>query len=235
MVTPMATVGSATEIARSMQAAAKSGREADPIPPQLAKNSLIDDLTANIEYFGGALALLITGIVGVSMIGRPNEESADNSGVGMAPVLDPPLHDKAPPLAITTDTNTAEQADEVVQGSPGTPEIAATPDASDTPVNLTRSSGPVLPLSGSPAPSIMRSAEPGLSDISFNLDGTQFAKPAEVTERNTHWHEIVTKLDLARAYQEMGDRDAARQVLQEVAREGDAQQQESATLMLANL
>ena len=245
-ITSLATVESATEIAKPMQAAVKSGRETDSTPRQLAKNSLMDDLTANIEYFGGAVVLLITGIVGVSMIGRPNEE-------------DFPLHDKVLPLAVTTDSNTATQADEVVQaaeagtylhangtpdgkilrdasaGGPRTPEIAATPDTSDTPVNLTNSSGPVSPLSVSPAPSIMRSAEPGLSDISFNLDGTQPAKPTEVTERNTHWHEIVTKLDLARAYQEMGDRDAARQVLQEVTREGDAQQQESATLMLANL
>ena len=37
--------------------------------------------------------------------------------------------------------------------------------------------------------------------------------------RGTPWHEIVNKIDLARAYQEMGDRNAARQVLQEVMRE----------------
>ena len=121
----------------------------------------MDDLTANIEYFGGAVVLLITGIVGVSMIGRPNEE-------------DFPLHDKVLPLAVITDSNTATQADEVVQaaeagtylhangtpdgkilrdasaGGPRTPEIAATPDTSDTPVNLTNSSESVSPLSVSP-------------------------------------------------------------------------------------
>ena len=259
MITSLATTGSATEIAKPMQAAAKSGLEANSTPRQPAKNSLIDDLTANIEYFGGALVLLIAGIVGVSLIGRPNEESADNSSVDMTSVRDLPLHDKALPLAVTADTNTATQADKAVQaaeagtylhangtpagrilkdvsaGDPRTPEIGATPDTSGTPVNLINSSEPVSSLSVSPAPSIMRSAEPGLSDVSFNLDATQSAKPAEVMEKNTHWHEIVTKLDLARAYQEMGDRDGARQVLQEVTREGDAQQQESATLMLANL
>src|SRR4029079_11726324 len=90
MITSRATVESATEIAKPMQAAVKSGRETDSTPRQLAKNSLMDDLTANIEYFGGAVVLLITGIVGVSMIGRPNEE-------------DFPLHDKVLPLAVTTD------------------------------------------------------------------------------------------------------------------------------------
>ena len=57
----------------------------------------------------------------------------------------------------------------------------------------------------------------------------------ESAERNTHWHEIINKIDLARAYQEMDDKDAARQILQEVLQEGDARQQESARLMLGNL
>ena len=81
----------------------------------------------------------------------------------------------------------------------------------------------------------MRSADPELDDLGLNLDGTQPAWPMEMAERNTHWHEIVTKLDLARAYKEMGDKDAAKQIFQEVMREGDVQQRESAKLLLANL
>jgi FimV-like protein len=49
------------------------------------------------------------------------------------------------------------------------------------------------------------------------------------------WHEIVNKIDLARAYQEMGDKDAAGQVLQEVMRDGDIQQQARAKALLLNL
>ncbi|MDO8437213.1 MAG: FimV/HubP family polar landmark protein [Nitrosomonadaceae bacterium] len=56
-------------------------------------------------------------------------------------------------------------------------------------------------------------------------------KPTE----SAHWHEIASKIDLARAYQEMGDNDGAREILEEVVREGDAQQQESARTMLASL
>jgi pilus assembly protein FimV len=45
----------------------------------------------------------------------------------------------------------------------------------------------------------------------------------------------MNKMDLARAYQEMDDKDAARQILHEVIREGDVGQQERARLILGNL
>ncbi len=38
------------------------------------------------------------------------------------------------------------------------------------------------------------------------------------------WHDAATKLDLAKAYQEMGDVEGAREILQEVLHEGDDQQ-----------
>jgi FimV-like protein len=51
----------------------------------------------------------------------------------------------------------------------------------------------------------------------------------------TPWHEIVNKIDLARAYQEMGDNEAAEQVLREIMREGDIRQQARAKALLSNL
>lgn len=47
------------------------------------------------------------------------------------------------------------------------------------------------------------------------------------------WEEVNTKLDLARAYMEMGDREGAREILQEVANEGDATQRADAEKLLA--
>ena len=80
-------------------------------------------------------------------------------------------------------------------------------------------------------------AERDLTGITLHMSGAQSAKTIKegFEEKNTHWHEIVNKIDLARAYREMGDKDAAGQILQEVIQEGDARQQESARLMLANL
>ena len=47
--------------------------------------------------------------------------------------------------------------------------------------------------------------------------------------------EVATKLELAHAYEEMGDKEGARELLQEVINEGNAEQQASATAMLAQL
>jgi pilus assembly protein FimV len=48
-------------------------------------------------------------------------------------------------------------------------------------------------------------------------------------------NEVDTKLDLANAYEEMGDFEGARELLQEVLKEGNASQRETARNMLANL
>jgi pilus assembly protein FimV len=47
--------------------------------------------------------------------------------------------------------------------------------------------------------------------------------------------EVATKLDLAKAYEEMGDLEGARELLQEVLKEGDATQQEKAQAILAKI
>ena len=47
--------------------------------------------------------------------------------------------------------------------------------------------------------------------------------------------EVATKLDLAKAYEEMGDLEGARELLQEVVKEGDAAQQEKAQALLAKI
>lgn len=47
--------------------------------------------------------------------------------------------------------------------------------------------------------------------------------------------EVSTKLDLAKAYEEMGDLEGARELLQEVVKEGDAGQQERAQALLARI
>lgn len=46
------------------------------------------------------------------------------------------------------------------------------------------------------------------------------------------WQEVATKLDLAKAYLEMDDREGAREILEEVLREGDGEQRSTARSML---
>ncbi|MBI3056576.1 MAG: hypothetical protein HYY77_21385, partial [Betaproteobacteria bacterium] len=61
------------------------------------------------------------------------------------------------------------------------------------------------------------------------------ASPAERVARDDHWHDVQTKFDLAKAYQEMDDRDGARGILREVIKEGDAGQRADAQRLLDKL
>jgi len=82
-------------------------------------------------------------------------------------------------------------------------------------------------------------AEPklDLSEISLDLGGT----PTDATvvapkpSGDPKWQEVATKLDLAKAYEEMGDKDGARELLKEVMKDGDAAQRGSAEQLLAKL
>ena len=76
-------------------------------------------------------------------------------------------------------------------------------------------------------------AETGLGGISLNLE--DLGAPAATEAKDEHWHEVATKLDLAKAYQEMGDLTGAREILDEVMREGDTGQREAAQAMLNQL
>ena len=53
--------------------------------------------------------------------------------------------------------------------------------------------------------------------------------------KDSHWYDVQQKFDLAKAYQEMGDNDGAREILQEVLKEGDAEQMGQAQKLLGTL
>src|SRR5437660_3037943 len=71
-------------------------------------------------------------------------------------------------------------------------------------------------------------------DLSFDPDRTTFEDPTP-SVLDGQWHDAATKLDLAKAYQEMGDVEGAREILQEVLHEGDDQQKTEAQSLLAKL
>ncbi len=79
----------------------------------------------------------------------------------------------------------------------------------------------------------------GLSEINLNLDES-FAPstPSPILsvgdEINLH-EDIATKLDLAKAYQEMGDSAGAREILEEVVRDGNDQQRAEAEALMQQL
>jgi pilus assembly protein FimV len=121
--------------------------------------------------------------------------------------------------------------------------------------------GPVMPSitpASAPKPAAPKPvAEPALAAVSVGGPAPQLARPAAAIEldkldlafdpqRSTfedptpsvldgQWHDAATKLDLAKAYQEMGDVEGAREILQEVLHEGDDQQKAEAQGLLSKL
>lgn len=76
----------------------------------------------------------------------------------------------------------------------------------------------------------------GLGDISLNLGGlAPTSNESAAGAKDEQWQEVATKLDLAKAYQEMGDAAGAREILDEVMRDGDESQRASAKAMLDQL
>jgi pilus assembly protein FimV len=115
---------------------------------------------------------------------------------------------------------------------------------------------PMTPITPKPAPK-PAAPEPALAAVGAGAPAPQLARPAAAIEldkldlafdpqRSTfedptpsvldgQWHDAATKLDLAKAYQEMGDVEGAREILQEVLHEGDDQQKAEAQGLLAKL
>lgn len=76
-----------------------------------------------------------------------------------------------------------------------------------------------------------------LADIDLDLGDKPDIASHAVSENiaadaDIQWREVATKLDLAKAYLEMDDSEGARDILEEVLREGDLEQQSAARSML---
>jgi pilus assembly protein FimV len=74
-----------------------------------------------------------------------------------------------------------------------------------------------------------------LSNISLDLGGGAPAADASEAPKDDRWYDVQTKFDLAKAYQEMGDKEGAREILHEVIAEGDAEQKSAAQKVLETL
>lgn len=73
-----------------------------------------------------------------------------------------------------------------------------------------------------------------VGDLNINLDDTETTATAG-EGKDGHWYDVQQKFDLAKAYQEMGDNDGAREILQEVLTEGDSEQKDQAQKLLGTL
>ena len=95
-----------------------------------------------------------------------------------------------------------------------------------------------LKLDDMPSAAPEEKSAPPLDLGSISLD---LGTPSDATKVAPHrstdpkWQEVATKLDLAKAYDEMGDKNGARELLNEVMKDGDAAQKGQAGHLLAKL
>lgn len=117
-------------------------------------------------------------------------------------------------------------------------------------MDLTMATAPVIPEpAGEPLKQDMAVKLPDLDFSGLDLElttpsespsETVVAQPvaemaAPLTAASDLFEEASTKLDLAKAYLEMGDKEGAREILSEVLKEGDNQQQEAARALMAEI
>jgi pilus assembly protein FimV len=116
--------------------------------------------------------------------------------------------------------------------APAAPEKKPAPAAAEDP-GLTFDLN--IDLGGDKQPEAPKPASaPDLSTISLDLGGSE-PSAASAGGSDPKWQEIATKLDLAKAYEEMGDKDGARELLNEVMKDGDTAQKGQAQQLLAKL
>jgi pilus assembly protein FimV len=80
-------------------------------------------------------------------------------------------------------------------------------------------------------PGLAGATDLDLSGISLDLGDSPTVMPTGGA-KDEKWYDVQTKFDLAKAYQEMGDKEGAREILEEVITEGDAEQQSAARELL---
>jgi pilus assembly protein FimV len=98
---------------------------------------------------------------------------------------------------------------------------------------------PLPPVGVPPQMEKVSSEPPASVDFKLDLNDLDINAPAPSSAaapaRDDHWYDVQQKFDLAKAYEEMGDKSGARDILQEVLREGDTEQKSHAQKLLGTL
>jgi pilus assembly protein FimV len=164
--------------------------------------------------------------------------------LGSSAAPEPPTPTPAPPATPEPDAISFDPTAALEIPRSGNIDTALEFDA-DIPNTPALSSGGVdlssisLELDGEPnaAPALSLDAESGAEPALEMpaLSSTEEAPQAASKEDSAANQEVDTKLELASAYEEMGDKDGARELLQEVLNEGNAAQQATARSKLDQL
>ncbi len=160
------------------------------------------------------------------------------------PAAAPAMPEPAPPVAAADDGGMSIDfdlgMDTPAAEAPAAPEPVAEAPADDgnmmdfkLDLDLPDGEGVADSEPAKPAPlTEVKPADIDLSALSLDLGASDAGAPLEMDAK---WQEVATKLDLAKAYEDMGDKNGARELLNEVVAEGDAAQQAQAKSMLEAL
>jgi pilus assembly protein FimV len=180
------------------------------MPGQPAKSNVAETVASASAALAGALAA-----------GKAKSESGSASGV-------PHFADVANELTTRVDTP-AEQPRF---------DLDFHLDDAERPAPLKRPEAapqPSLASASAAASSSTGSLDLDKLDLSFDSSDHPPLEDQTPSVLDGQWHDAATKLDLAKAYQEMGDVDGAREILQEVLHEGDDEQKGEAKTLLSKL
>jgi pilus assembly protein FimV len=148
-------------------------------------------------------------------------------------ILDLGVGEKVETAAAMPDFNLDLPAEESAPAeAPAAP--AADTNMLDFQIELPKASEEPATTAAPPAASSDAGLDFKLDGLSLSMDGEPTAQAAG-GDKDGHWYDVQTKFDLAKAYQEMGDKDGAKEILQEVLKEGDAEQQAQAKTLMDSL
>ncbi len=202
--------------------------------PEVGADPAKPDLDFDLGFDGSATTKLPDATFDVTApnTDQPVPEAGD--------ALDFDLDLGAPEAASTAPADSGGLDFDLALDSPA-PSVA-TPETAEVPAAATMASGfdfdlsslsldePSTSPAAKPAPAAAPAMSLDLSDLSLDLDS-----PAPASSGGGDAGAVATKLELAKAYIEIGDSDGAKEILNEVTREGSPAQAQEAKTILAGL
>ena len=215
-----------------------SESRAEPRPAKALDFSLDDDISVSPTSGMAPAAKTPAAILaGAAQEVAKSTRATDSAAARSHPMIDDSLTIPGPGVSFEPESIPKFDLDFNLE-EPSRPGPSMTP-MPPVPAKSKDESMPELAAVGAstPAPQLARPAaaiELDKLDLSFDPQRSTFEDPTP-SVLDGQWHDAATKLDLAKAYQEMGDVEGAREILQEVLHEGDDQQKAEAQALLTKL
>ncbi|MEZ5648922.1 MAG: FimV/HubP family polar landmark protein [Burkholderiaceae bacterium] len=211
-----ASLADADSVVDELEDALSQGRPTQTLEfTSASSDSLNADTLSRVEHDLGSLDFDLDTLGGEDASQSPATEAANIDDLDI-PSLSLDLEDDSPTLSQPS-----------VSAAKPTPTIASD-DMSDLGLDIPS----IDTLSGASA---SEAADVDLSSIGLDLAPAEEASPQVAAGDGARWQEMATKLDLASAYEEIGDREGARELLEEVVKGGDNAQQQKARAMLSKI